>query len=268
MIIIGELINCSRKSVLNAVENSDASFIADLATAQAKAGADYIGINAGIPESEPETMAWLVEVVQRSVNLPLCFDSESAQAQQRGLESYDWKRGKPILNSISLESSRLALMLEAIEKWKPQVIGLCAAKGMIKGRVESKIEVARSLVGYIRNTGLKDEDIFLDPCVLPVAIDQSNGTAVADSVATLHVEFPNTHIVCGVSNVSFGLPGRKWLNRAYVVMLMTRGLDVVVCDPTDQILMSLIRSAETLRGNDQDCEIFLKYFRSGAFPTL
>ncbi len=139
---------------------------------------------------------------------------------------------------------------------------------IVKGGVRSKIEIAQSLVKYLRDTGLTDEDIFLDPCVLPVAIDQSNGTDVTDCVAALHSEFPDAHTVCGVSNISFGLPERKWLNRAYVVMLMARGLDAVVCDPTDQILMSLIRSAETLRGNDQDCEAFLKFFRSGAFPKL
>jgi 5-methyltetrahydrofolate--homocysteine methyltransferase len=268
VIIIGELINCARKTVLSAVENRDDNFVADLAEKQAEAGANYIGVNAGIPENEPETMTWLVEVVQESISLPLCLDSESALAQSRGLEVYDWERGKPILNSISLEPSRLSAGLEVIEKWSPRVVGLCVKKGVVKGGVQSKVELAQSLVDHLKRAGLEKEDIFLDPCILPVAIDESHGPELADTVNAIHKKLPGVHVVGGVSNVSFGLPSRKWLNRAYTVILMARGLDTVICDPTDQALMTLIQSSETLLGNDVECEAFLEAFRGGMFSNV
>ncbi len=267
MIVIGELINCARKTVLSAVENRDEKFVADLAAAQAGAGADYIGVNAGLPEFEQETIVWLVEVVQRSASLPLCIDSESAQVHSKGLEAYDWERGKPILNSISLEASRLSSGLEVIRKWGPQVIGLCIKKGMVRAGVRAKLDLARNLVAHLKNAGLEDEDIFLDPSILPVAIDQCHGPEIADTVAAMRKEFSGVHIVGGVSNVSFGLPSRKWLNRAYSVILMARGLDTLICDPTDKVLMTLIRSSETLLGRDIECEAYLEAYRGVGFPS-
>ena len=212
-------------------------------------------------------MTWLVEVVQQSVSLPLCLDSESALAQCKGLEAYDWERGKPILNSISLEPSRLNPGLEVIEKWKPRVVALCIKKGAVKVGARAKLDLARTLVEQLQDVGLQDDDIFLDPTILPVATDQSCGSEIADTVAAIRSEFPGGHIVGGISNVSFGLPSRKWLNRAYMVILMGRGLDAVICDPTDRVLMSLIRTAEALLGKDTECEEFLDAHRRGVFPT-
>jgi 5-methyltetrahydrofolate--homocysteine methyltransferase len=268
MIVIGELINCTRKEVRRAVDDRDSQFILELAVKQVDAGADYIAVNAGIPEKEPEVMEWLVRTVQSGVVQPLCLDSESVPALEQGLASYDWSREKPILNSISLDRPRFNLCLEVVEKWKPKVIALCMKKGMIKALPQAKVEAARELVFSLREVGLSDQEIILDPCILPISLDHNHGPALIETIAGMRKMFPDTHITGGVSNISFGMPARKWLNRSAAVILMGAGLDTLICDPTDRILISLTKACDALTGRDPDCDSFLKAFRKGDFPKL
>lgn len=263
MLVVGELINCTRKAIKEAVERADRDYIAGIARKQAEAGVNYIDVNAGIPRKGPETMKWLVDLVQSVVDLPLCIDSESPKNQIVGLECYDWSRGKPLMNSISLEDVRLAGMKPLIEQFKPRVIGMCIKQGGLAEGVEERVKVAGDLVDLLTKAGIPIGDIFIDPCVLPVGVNKNFGRDAMGTVERLMVEFPGIHTICGLSNVSFGLPVRKQLNQIFLPMMIGAGLDAVICDPLDRRLMANLVAAETLGGRDESCRAYIAAHRNG-----
>ena len=263
MLLIGELVNCTRKPIKEAVERGDVDFIADIVRKQAAAGAQYIDVNAGIPRRGPETMKWLMDVIQDVVDLPLCIDSESPKNHVVGLENYDWNRGKPLMNSISLEDDRLAGMSPLIKEYKPRVIAMCIKEGGLAEDVEERMELADRIVDLLTGFDIPVSDIFIDPCVLPVGVDKDHGNHAMETVERVMTKYPGVHTICGLSNVSFGLPGRRHLNQIFLPMMIGAGLDSVICDPLDRRLMANLIAGETLAGRDPDCREYIGAHRDG-----
>ncbi len=263
MLVVGELINCTRKPIREAVEKGDADYIADVARKQASAGVQYLDVNAGIPRRGPETMKWLVDLVQRTVDLPLCIDSESPKNQIVGLENYDWNRGKPLLNSISLEDDRLKGMVPLIKEFKPRVIAMCIKQGGLAEGIDERVALTERIVEVLTGLDIPITDIFIDPCVLPVGVNTDFGRQAMGTVEKVMAKYPGIHTICGLSNVSFGLPVRRQLNQIFLPMMIGAGLDAVVCDPTDRRLMANLVAGKTLAGRDLECREYIAAHRSG-----
>ena len=263
MLLVGELINCTRIPIKQAVERNDVDYIAKIAREQAAAGVQYIDVNAGIPRRGPETMKWLLEVIQDAVDLPLCIDSESPKNQVAGLEHYDWSRGKPLMNSISLEDDRLNGMVPLIREFKPRVIAMCIKQGGLAEGVAERIELADRIVDVLTGLAIPVEDIFIDPCVLPVGVDKDFGRYAMETVEQVMTKYPGIHTICGLSNVSFGLPARRHLNQIFLPMMIGAGLDAVICDPLDRRLIANLIGGMTLAGRDPDCREFISAHRKG-----
>lgn len=263
MLIVGELINCTRIPIKEAVEKGDSDYIAKIVREQAAAGAKFIDVNAGIPRRGPETMKWLVELIQGVVELPLCIDSESPKNQIVGLETYDWGRGKPLMNSISLEDDRLKGMVPLIKEFKPRVIAMCIKQGGLAEGIDERLELADRIVELLTDLDIPIEDIFIDPCVLPVGVNKDFGRDAMGTVERVMTKYPGIHTICGLSNVSFGLPERRHLNQVFLPMMVAYGLDTVICDPLNRRLMANIIASETLAGRDEDCREYIGAFRSG-----
>ena len=263
MLLVGELINCTRTQIRQAVEREDVDYIAKIARDQASAGAQYIDVNAGIPRRGPQTMKWLLEVIQDVVDLPLCIDSESHKNQVVGLENYDWNRGKPLMNSISLEDDRLSGMVPLIREYKPRVIAMCIKQGGLAEDVVERMELADRIVEVLTDLDIPIEDIFIDPCVLPVGVNKDFGRHAMETVDRVMSKYPGIHTICGLSNVSFGLPVRRHLNQVFLPMMVGAGLDAVICDPLDRRLMANLIAGMTLSGRDQDCREYISAHRSG-----
>jgi 5-methyltetrahydrofolate--homocysteine methyltransferase len=134
--------------------------------------------------------------------------------------------------------------------------------------VEERLKNARLLVERLRDVGVADEDIYLDPLVCPVSTDSRFGKIVIDTLRAMKAEFPEVQTICGLSNVSFGLPERKWINRAFMVLTMAAGLDAVIIDPLDRVMMALIYAAEATLGKDEFCMEYLSAARSGRLEGL
>ena len=263
MELVGELINCTRTHIREAVERGDAEYIADIARKQAVAGAKYIDVNAGIPRRGPETMKWLVELIQDTIDLPLCIDSESHKNQVVGLEHYNWSRGKPLMNSISLEEDRLAGMLPLVKEFKPRVIAMCIKQGGLAETVEERLELADRIVDLLTGLDIPVEDIFIDPCVLPVGVNKDFGQHAMKAVERVMAKYPGINTICGLSNVSFGLPSRRHLNQTFLPMMVGAGLNAVICDPLDRRLMANMVAGMTLAGRDEDCRDYISAYREG-----
>ncbi|MDW7650532.1 MAG: methyltetrahydrofolate cobalamin methyltransferase [Bacillota bacterium] len=260
MYIVGELINASRKVIAQAIKERNSEYIQQVAKEQEEAGANFIDVNAGIfVEDEPEHMEWLVKTVQEAVSIPCCIDSPSAAALQRGLAVHT--KGTPMINSISLEKERYEQVIPIVSNTDLKVVALCMSdKGMPQTR-EERVAIAVELVNNLVKDGVQKENIFLDPLVQPIGTNDKFGIEFIDAVGDIKETFPGVHFMCGLSNISFGLPERKFMNSVFAVMAMTKGLDGLMINPLDRRMMANIITAETLAGRDKSCKNYLKAYR-------
>jgi len=261
VLIVGERINSSRNPIYDAIKAKDADFIRSEAQAQAEAGADYIDVNAGsFVEQEIEYLRWLVEVVQGNTELPLCVDSPNPRAIAAALEL---AKRPAMVNSISLERGRLRGMMPLVKKYKSKIVALCQSDEGMATTVEAKVKIAEQLVEALTKEGLALSDIYIDPLVYPIATDTQSAIAALGAIEKIMKVFPGVHTICGLTNVSFGLPARKLLNRTFLVAAISHGLDSVIIDPTDRELMASLMAAEALANRDEFCVKYIKAYRRG-----
>ncbi|MFZ5945614.1 MAG: methyltetrahydrofolate cobalamin methyltransferase [Bacillota bacterium] len=264
MLIIGELINTSRKAIKPAVEQRDAAFIQDLAKKQVEAGAHYVDVNCGtMVHNEVEAMEWLVNTIQEAVQAPLCIDTPRAEAMEAGLAAV--KNGQPMINSISAEKERFASILPMVLKYKAKVIALCMGDNGIPGSAEERIIIVKNLVKDLTDAGVPEDDIYLDPLITPVSTGDKFGLDVLETVRFIRREYPKVHAACGLSNVSYGLPNRKILNQAFMIQTMAAGMDAYILDPLDKAMMGFIYASQALLGQDPFCMEYLTAHRNGLY---
>ena len=259
MIIVGELINASRKAIAAAIEAQDASAIKKLAKEQFEAGAGFIDVNAGVfVDREHEFLRWLVETVQSEVNAPCCLDSPDPGAIEEALKIH---KGTAMVNSISLEKARYD-SVSLITGTDLKVVALCMSDEGMPDTSDKRLAIADKLINGMVQKGIKISNIFVDPLVQPLATNNTYGIEFLKAVEQIMNRFPGVHTICGMSNISFGLPERKLLNQTFMVMAITRGLDSAVMNPLDKRLMASVIVTEALMGKDNFCMNYLKAYRS------
>lgn len=263
MIIIGELINASRKSIAAAIEAQDAATIQKIAKEQADAGANFIDVNAGIfQDKEPEYLEWLVKNVQEVTDKPCAIDSPSPKAIETALKVH---QGTALINSISMEQDRYDKLMPLLSGSDLKVIALCMSDEGMPQTVEDRTKIADKLIDSLQQNKVPLENIFVDPLVQPVSVDKTFGIGFLDAVEKIMTDYPGIHTACGLSNVSYGLPGRKHLNRSFMIQAIIKGLDGAIINPLDRGMMSAIVTGEALAGKDDYCMAYLKAFRAGLF---
>ncbi len=262
MLIVGELINMTRKPVREAWDARDEEAIASLARAQAEAGADYIDVNSGVAGEEAECMAWLVDIVQAAVDLPLSIDTADPKALETALERV---RHEPLVNSVSAEKERWSSFLPRLEGVDCKVVGLLVGEGGLPKGIEDRMENAEFLMEKLTGAGIPEEKVYLDPCVMPVSTEPTLASSFLGSLAEMEKRWPASHRIAAVSNVSFGLPARSLLNRTFLTMAAAAGLDAVILNPLDKGNIQTIRAAEALLGKDEYCRAYLQAYRKGLF---
>jgi len=262
MIIVGEKINATRKTIAAALEGRDDRHIIDVAVRQVAAGAHYLDVNGGDPREgrEAENMAWLVELVQANTDVPVAVDSADPEAMKVGLSI---AAGKPIMNSISLEQSRLEPMLALAAQHDCMVIALLMSDGGMPTGVEDRLGNAETLIENLVSAGKKLDEIVIDPCFLPVSTDPANGRTVIEAIAAIRRRWPEVHIGGGLSNISFGLPKRRLVNIAALCQAVFSGMDVAITDPCAEGVIAAIYAAEAVAGRDDFCMNYVTAAREG-----
>ncbi|MEJ2157690.1 MAG: methyltetrahydrofolate cobalamin methyltransferase [Desulfobacteraceae bacterium] len=265
MIIIGELINASRKAIEAAIKAQDAAAIQKVAKDQAEAGADYIDVNAGVfVGQEPEYLKWLVETVQAAVDKPCAIDSPDPAAVEAALAVH---KGTPMINSISLEKERYEKLMPIIAGTDMKVIALCMSdKGMPK-TVDDRMQIAEEMIEGLVKNNVKVENIFVDPLVQPISVENTFGVEFINAIEKIVTAYPGIHTACGLSNISYGLPARKFMNQTFMTMAIAKGLDGAIINPMDRRMMANIIAAEALAGKDGFCMKYITAFRAGMFDT-
>ncbi|MFA5400338.1 MAG: dihydropteroate synthase [Dehalococcoidia bacterium] len=243
MILIGENIHIISRAVSDAVKNRDSAPIQDLAKAQALAGADYLDLNLGPARKEPEEVAsWLVDTVQAVADLPISLDTMNPLAMEAGLKLC---RKRALLNSASGKAESREKMMPLAVKYGTQVIISVITDKGCPPDVDSRVESIMETVAYANSLGIDNEDIWVDPIVLPVSADQKQVREALEFIRILPDLLPGVKSVVGLSNVSNGTPTplRGILNRTYMVMLERNGLYSAIADVLDQELIDLNRGS-------------------------
>ena len=264
MLIIGELINTSRKLIKEAVARQDEEYIRKIAAEQVSAGANYVDVNCGtMVANEVETMEWLVNTVQEAVQVPLCIDSPNPKAIEAGLKLARY--GQPMINSITGEKVRYSEILPLVLNYKTKVVALCMDDTGMPETAGDRMKVVNELYQSLTMVGVAETDIYFDPLVKPVSTGDTSGLEVLETVKLITREYPDVHKVCGLSNISYGLPNRKLLNQLFMVQTLTVGMDSYILNPLDKSMMGAVYASQALLGKDAYCSGYLKAYRKGIY---
>ncbi|HUU39213.1 MAG TPA: dihydropteroate synthase [Candidatus Desulfaltia sp.] len=259
MVIVGERLNSSWKKVAQALQNRDEAFLLGQAKRQEQAGSSYIDINAAIlMDGEIEALRWAIPLLQKSVNVPLALDTPNPETMTEALKIH---QGRPLLNSLTGESRCLEALLPLVREFKPRVIALCLDEDGPPESSDRALALAEKLAGMLTHEGLRPEDIFIDPLVRPIGVNDQIGALFLESLSKIKTRLSGFTTIAGLSNVSFGLPERRLLNRTLLVLALQAGLDAVICDPLDGELIASLRAAQALLGKDRSLKNYLKFIR-------
>jgi 5-methyltetrahydrofolate--homocysteine methyltransferase len=261
MLIIAERINASRKYIAEAISSQNAAFIQGEAKAQDQAGADFIDVNAGtFVGKESEKLQWIIETVQAVTEKPLCIDSPDPAVIK---EMLPLAKKKPMINSITLEPERLQGMVRLVAEYKTRVIALCQSEDAIAETAEDKLRMSEQIVNAVTAAGIPLDNLYIDPLVSPLSTNTQSALATLEAIQRIMKEFPGVHTTCGLTDVSYGLPCRKLINRAFLMSAVTCGLDSVILDPTDQQLLAALKAVLAVNGKDEFCMNYVTAFREG-----
>ncbi len=257
--IIGERINpTGRKALAAEMAEGNLERVSKDALAQVAAGAALLDVNAGVPMvDEPALLAEVVQLVQSLTDVPLSIDSSVSDALARGLESY---RGKALVNSVTGEEERMEAVFPLIKKFGAAVIGLTMNDDGIPDSAEKRLEVAKSILQRAQDHGVSVEDVVIDPLVLPVGATPNSGRIALDTIRMVRSEL-GVNMVCGASNVSFGLPNRPRINSAFLSMTVGAGITSVIANPLDKESLTGVLAGDLLVGNDEHCMNWLTNHR-------
>ncbi|MBC2724443.1 methyltetrahydrofolate cobalamin methyltransferase [Desulfosporosinus sp.] len=260
MLIVGELINASRKAIGEAIRAQDAEAVKKVAVDQREAGANFIDVNAGIfVGKEAEYLQWLVKTVQEATDTPCCIDSPDPKAIQAALSVH---KGSAMINSISLEQSRFDSLVPVVAGTDLKVIALCMSDEGMPETTEQRLKIADQLINGLVKNNVPIHNIYVDPLVQPIATNNDFGIEFLNAIEAISKEFKGVHTMCGLSNISYGLPNRKFINQAFAIMAIAKGLDGLIINPLDKRMMAGLVTAETLFGRDNFCSNYLNAYRS------
>lgn len=263
MKIIGEKINGTRKRVAQAIAERDAEFIQDLARKQTDAGSAWLDVNAGThPAQEPDDLVWLVEQIQSVVETPLSLDSANPKALQAAIKAV---KKTPMINSISGEPDRLAAILPIVAEHGCPVIALAMDEKKIPETAEKRFEIVAKIVAEARAHGVPDSNLYFDPLALTLSTNTQSGMIAFEVMRRVKQAYPEARLTIGLSNISFGLPGRSFVNRYFLALAMQAGLDSAILDPLDREIQAAILAAELVLGRDKHCLSYIRASRRGLF---
>jgi len=262
MIIVGERINASRKRIARALAERDARWIAREAKRQAAAGANYIDVNAGTSVArEVENLTWLAGIVAESVELPLCADSANPRALAAALKLN--RHGQPMINSITAERARLEGILPLVREFRTKVVALTMDDSGMPEDAAGRVAVAEKLFARLTGAGVPADDVYFDVLIRPIATDVRQAGFCLEAVRQIRGRCPGAHFMCGMSNVSFGLPRRNLLNKTFLTLLMAAGQDGAILDPTEEGILAAVWATRALLGQDEYCLDYIGAEREG-----
>lgn len=264
MIVVGELINSTRKSVQKALAEKDEATIRRLAQEQAEAGADIIDVNTATSmEKEIDDMKWVIGLIYDEVGeeARVAIDTPNPQAMAAGLKLC---KARPLLNSVN-NDPRQKELIDIAKGSEGDIVGLpMGGKTAMPKTVEERLQETDILICTLDQAGIDLNRLYVDTIVMTIGSNQEQGRAVIDSTRAIKKRYGSRGVKTsvGLSNISFGLPKRTLLNQAFLAMLLEAGLDMAVIDPRDEGMMDILRASEAIIGTDKNCLKYVRHVRS------
>lgn len=259
MIIIGEKLNGSIPSVAKAIADKDAELIRERAKKQAEAGADFLDVCASVEEdTEKETLKWMIDLVQEVTDVPICVDSPSAKSC---VAAIPFCKRPGLVNSVSLEGNKIDTIFPVIADTKWECVALLCDNDGIPDSVEGRMRVFHGIMEKAREYNIAPSRLHIDPLVVTLSTDQTALTVFTQCCRQIKEEYPDIHITSGLSNISFGLPARKNINQAFMVLAMNAGMDSAIVDPTNKNMMGMVYAANALLEKDEYCLNYIAKFQ-------
>lgn len=259
-VIVGERINpTGRKAFAQTIAGGNLDAVRDEALAQVAAGAPVLDVNAGIPGvDEADLLVRMVGLVSEAVDVPLCIDSSTDAALEAALDAYD---GKALVNSVTGEEEKLDRILPVVKRHGAAVIGLASdERGPLPDPAE-RLAIARKIVQRAADHGIAPEDVVIDPMAMTVGADPDSGAVVLETMRLVRDEL-GANVICGASNVSFGMPGRPELTATFVAMARMHGLTCAIANPLSREMRMAALGGDVLLGIDRYAANWLKAIRA------
>ena len=267
MIIIGEKINGAIPSIKQAISERNEALIVERTLAQAKAGANFLDCAPSTAtEIEYETMVWLISLMQGCTDVPLCVDSPNASLLARILEEGHVKR-PGMVNSVNEEGDKCERIFSLIAGTPWDVVGLTCDQDGIPANPEKKVEIAKRIIDKADKYGVKLSQLHIDPCVMALATMPTAMEDFAYCIRQIHAYAPEVKVTGAISNISFEMPARKYVNMNCMAYAMAAGLDSAILDPCSQDMMGTIYACEALRMQDKGGRKYNRAYRKGLFGS-
>ena len=258
-VIIGERINpTGRKLMLKALQEGDFDVVRRDAKSQVEAGAKILDVNAGVPGAdEPALLKQVMKTVMEVVDVPLCIDTADPEALEAALKAYE---GKPLINSVNGEERSLAAVLPLVKEYSAAVIGLCMDDNGIPTSADARLKVAANILERAGKLGIPTQDVVIDPLALTMGSDHMAGLVALQTIQKVIAEF-GVNITMGASNISFGLPDRKYVNATFIAMAIHAGLSCPITNPLEPEVSIAVQAADLSMGRDEYGMAWIKAYR-------
>ena len=262
MYVIGERINGMFSDVKKAIRDKDPEPVKDLATRQMAAGAWALDVNVGPAASDAEgAMLWLVEAIRQVTDAPVAIDTAKWDVMSAVVPKVP---GEKILNSSKADPEIVSRYVGLAVEHEAGLIGLTIDADGVPGGVEKRVELGAQIITVAMEGGLTMDKLFIDPIILPVNVAPKNPGHCMEAISQLRMfADPPPHLLLGLSNVSQRCNNRELLNRTYLAMAMSHGLDSAIMDPLDTELMDTAITADLLNEEMIYCDSYLDAARRG-----
>lgn len=265
MLIIGEKINGSIPAVAAAIAARDDSVIRDRVRRQIACGSDYLDCAAGTStDLEYDAMCWLLGVIQSETDAPICVDSPDARLLARILEEGIIKR-PGMINSVSEEGDKCEIIFPLLARTDWNVIGLCCDDDGVPASPDKRLDIAKRIIEKADRYGIPLANLHIDPCVMALSSCPSAMNDFIYCIKAIHEHEPTVKVIGAVSNISFNMPARKFINMGCMYSAIRAGLDSVIFDPTSENMMGIMYAASALSGADIGGRKYNRAYRKGLF---
>lgn len=256
-VIIGERINpTGKKRLKEALQACDLDYVCRLGLEQINAGSHILDVNVGTNGiNEVEVLGKVIPALQAITDTPLQIDSSKVEAMEKALRCYN---GKPMLNSVNGKEESLAQVLPLAKKYGAVVVALCLDDSGIPNTAAGRIAVAEKIITRAAEYGIPKCDIVVDPLALTISTDAHNAATACEVIAAMKAKGINT--VMGVSNISFGLPGRDAVNSTFFSMALAAGLSCGIINPQSKAMMDAYYGFRALAGYDEGCKEYVERY--------
>lgn len=259
-VIIGERINpTGRKLVLNALKEGNFDVVRADAESQVQAGAKVLDVNAGVPGAdEPDLLKKVIQIVMETTDVPLCIDTANPKALEAALSIYE---GNPLVNSVNGEEVSLTNILPLVKEYNASVIGLCMDDNGIPDSPEARLKVAGKILERAGSLGIGPERVVIDPLALTMGADSNAGKIALETIQLVVKEF-GVNVTMGASNISFGMPDRKYINATYIALAIFAGMTCPITNPLVREVNTAVLATDLSLGLDDFGMRWIKAYRN------